>query len=332
MLYVPILKCKQGEKDALYTLSGSVKDQVVPLLEVTPDIIAKGTFCGVEDFWRDKPFFLDVSPESWGELSDEQYLELLRKCNKDQAIPVIKLGDNEHLIANLIIESPNGVALRLYIEEILDDEFETSFTELTSDLDLSEIDLIIDAQSIEPAKINESSFLIKGAIDLIDVIGDFRSVIFASNSFPNTLDVERYELTTLPRVESKIYEKIKNHLGKYGVNLIYADYAINHWSYFEFILGIQPSFNIRYTTENYFVIYKGDTNKKGGLKIDKVQSGCQKLVSSPFYLGKDFSWGDYEINEKASGESTKSGNLTTWRAIGTNHHITFIVGLLSNQS
>lgn len=86
------------------------------------------------------------------------------------------------------------------------------------------------------------------------------------------------------------------------------------------------------STEELYVIYKGDTNKKGGLKIDKVQAGCNILVSSPYYFGKDYSWGDNEINEKASGESTKSGNLTTWRAIGTNHHITFIVNLLSSQS
>lgn len=212
MLYVPILKCKQGEKDALYTLSESVKDQVLPLLEVTPDVIAKGTFCGVDDFWKDRPFYLDVSPESWEELPDNDYLGLLGKCNKDQAIPVIKLADNDHLVASLIIDSPNGVGLRLYLEEILDEEFEPIFSELISDLDLSEIDLIIDAQFIDPAKINESSFLIRGAVDSIERIKEFRRVIFASNSFPRTLDVERYEITTLPRVESRIFEKTKSHL------------------------------------------------------------------------------------------------------------------------
>ncbi|MBT2661905.1 beta family protein [Bacillus sp. ISL-45] len=332
MLYVPILKCKQGEKDALFTLNASVKDKVVPLLEVTPDVMAKGSFCGVEDFWRDRPFFLDVSPELWEETSDDDYLGLLGKCNKDHAIPVIKLADSDELVTTLQKDSLNGVALRLFLEEILDDMFDTMFTERISELNLSQTDIIIDAQFIDPSKINEATFLIKGALDAIEGIESFRRVIFASNSFPNTMDVERYDLTTFPRVESKIYEKIKSHLNKLNVPLVYADYAVNHWSFFEFIVGIQPSFNIRYSTGDHYVVYKGDTNKKGGLKIDKVQVGCQKIVESPYYFGKDFSWGDNEINEKASGESTKSGNLTTWRSIGTNHHITFIVDLLSTQS
>jgi len=332
MLYVPIMKCKQGEKDALYMLRDEIKDQIVPLIEVTPDVISKNNFSGANDFWESRPFIFDVSPEYYEELTDEEYFTLLSKCDRQLVTPVVKIADSEEKLSRIGSESVNGAALRLYLEEILDDEFEVTYQEFTKKVDVTQIDLIIDVQQVEATKINETSFLIKGAVDLINNINDFRNVIFTSNSFPKSLDVERYELTTLPRLESKVFEKIKPHFAAKEISVVYSDYTINHWTYFEFILGIQPSFNIRYTTDNHYVIYKGDTNKKGGLKIAKVKEACEKLISSPYYFDKDYSWGDLQIHEKAKSITDKSGNLTTWRAIGANHHITFIVNLLSNQS
>ncbi|MCK0470410.1 beta family protein [Halalkalibacter sp. APA_J-10(15)] len=328
MLYVPILKCKQGEKDALLTLQDNIKDQILPLLEVTPDIIEKGTFAGVQDFWVKRLFIFDISPEYYSEMSDKEYVALYRKTDFEFSIPTIKLADDEEKINELKSLSQNGLALRVYLEEILDDDFQSNYEDLLKHIDSSKTDLIIDAQSVEVKRINEVSFLVKGALSSINNIDKFRNVIFSSNSFPKSLEVERNKLSVLPRIESKLFQKV---LSQSTVNLIYSDYSINHWTYFEFILGIQPSFNIRYTTENSYVIFKGETNKKGGLKIDKVQAACKLLTDSEYFLGKDYSWGDLEIHSRANGDISKSGNLTTWRAIGTNHHITLIVNHLSNQ-
>lgn len=332
MLYVPVLKCKQGEKDALYTLSDGIKNHICPLLEVTPDIIEKDSFSGVEDFWKERPFIFDISPEYQKDINDKEYFKLLRKCNREYTIPAIKLFDNEEKISKLVGDASNGVAVRLYLEEILDDDFEILFEEFSKMLDISKTDLIISIQYVESNKVNETAFLIKSALNLITNINKFRSVIFSSNSFPRALEVEKFKLSLIPRVESIVYDKIKPYFNKKGVNLLYSDYSINHWSFFEFIPGMQPSFNIRYSTEDAYIVYKGETIKKGGLKIEKVSGGCNLLSSSPYFKGKDYSWGDNEINEKATGETTKPGSLTTWRAIGTNHHITFIVNLLSSQS
>ncbi|EEK49369.1 beta family protein [Bacillus albus] len=332
MLYVPILKCKQGEKDALFMLENEVKDNIVPLLELTPDVIGRGNFSGISDFWKDRPFMFDVSFEH-DDLLDDDYFKLLAKCDNHQVIPVIKLSDSNEKISKIFSTCKNGIALRLYIEEILDDDFESNYQDLLEKVELSRTSLIIDVQHVESSKINEVSFLINGAINLISNISEFQHVIFASNSFPDSLQkVDRYEITILNRLENKLFQKIKPHFNNNGVNVIYSDYAVNHWTYFEYKPGIQPSFNIRYTTEDYYVIYKGDTNKKGGLKIEKIQDACQQLISSQYYMGRDYSWGDNEIYEKAHSISNKPGNFTTWRAIATNHHITFIADLLSNQS
>lgn len=331
MLYVPVLKCKQGEKDALLTLEDKIKENICPLLEITPDVIDKNNFNGTEDFWKAKHFF-DVSPEVSNNLDDSMYFSLLNKCKKEFAIPSIRLADSRDKILKIKSESVNGMALRIFREEIFDEDFEESLNELMGLVDPSNTDIIISVRYIDSSKVNEMAVIMKAAINMISNIENFRNVIFSSNSFPESLDVERDNLTVIPRNETKVYEKVKPYFLKKGVNVVYSDYAINHWSYFEFIPGMQPSFNIRYTTNDLYVIYKGDTLKKGGLNLDKVAKGCKLLTDSQYFYGKDFSWGDNSIYEKSAGESLKPGSNTTWRAIGTNHHITLMVNLLSNQS
>lgn len=331
MLYVPILKCKQGEKDALFTLSDSIKEKVLPLLEITSDVIAKDGFNGADEFWEGREFIFDVSPEYRDQLSDDEYFSLLNRCDKELVIPSISLEDSKDKISKLIDDNVNGVAIRLYISEILDDNFESDFKDISGNLDYSNTDLIIDAQFVDPSKLNEIVFLINGAVGLIADIQKFRRVILSCNSFPKSLDIEKYKLELIPRLESKVFNRSIKAFSQKGVKLIYSDYAVNHWSFFEFIPGMQPSFNIRYTVDDYYVCYKGDTVKRGGLNIDKVIEGCNKLISSAYYKGQSFSWGDNEIFEKAMGVTTKPGSLTTWRAIGTSHHIRFMVDHLSNQ-
>lgn len=331
MLYVPVLKYKQGEKDALYTLTDEIKENIRPMLEITPDIIDKQNFSGTEDFWNAK-HYIAISPEISGDLDDDKFFSMLSKFKKEFVIPTITLTDAVEKTSKLTSESSNGVALRLFIEEILDDDFEERYTEMLNLLDLSNTDLIISVQFVDSTKVNETSFVIRGAINLISHLNKFRNVIFSSNSFPGALEVEKKKLTLIPRNETKVFEKVKTEFLKKDVEIIYSDYAINHWSYFKFIPGMQPSFNIRYTTNDVYVIYKGDTVKKGGLNIEKVIEGCKLLVESPYFCGKTYSWGDNEIFDKSIGESAGPGSLTTWRAIGTNHHITFMVNLLSSQS
>lgn len=329
MIYVPVLKYKQGEKDALYTLDDKIKDNVLPLIEVTPDTISK--FNGVAEFWDDRDYILDVSPEYYHELTTEEYKRILKYCKKEHVIPCVNLLDNEHRISYLS-ENINGIAVRIFLNEILDDEFDVNFSNLIKLISCENTDLIIDLQYIDPRKLNEVIFLTRSVINMLSNLNQFRRIILASNSFPKTLDVDKDKLTLLPRIESKIYNKVKLQLVKKDINLIYSDYAVNHWSYFEFIPGMQPSFNIRYTFDDKYVIYKGDTIKRGGLDFDKVKRGCDLLVTSSYYLGDSYSWGDHEIYEKHVKNTNKPGSLTTWRAIGTSHHICHVVKSLSNQS
>lgn len=333
MLYVPILKFKQGEKDALYTLQDGIKNHIIPLLEVDPNVMEKKRLTGLDTFWYERPFIFDIPLECYEEITDDEYFELLKKLSTPKCIPVIRLEDSNEKVKKISSYANNGLALRIYTNEITDEDFDDIYTELTSLIDPAITTLIIDNQFVEPAEFNNTAFLVKSIVNMIDNLDKFEKVVFASNSFPSSLTgINKHELVPIVRNESKLYEKVKPYFEKKGIDVIYSDYGINHWGQVEYIKGMQVSFNIRYTKDDYYIIFKGDTTKKGGFKINKVREACTALVQSPCFFGSSYSWGDNEILEKGNGETDKPGNSTSWRAIGNNHHITFIVNLLSNQS
>ena len=109
----------------------------------------------------------------------------------------------------------------------------------------------------------------------------------------------------------------------------YGDYSIAHPE----IVEIDPrvmsmSASIRYSSTSQWVIIKGESIKIGGFKQFPILSN--KLTSIPEYSGKDFSWGDEQIYNYANATDNKSGNATTWRSIGNNHHFTLVTNQISN--
>jgi len=55
------------------------------------------------------------------------------------------------------------------------------------------------------------------------------------------------------------------------------------------------------------------------------------LLRSPAYSGPQFSWGDRYISDCARGK-TSCGNLTTWRRVGTSHHIAYLNQQIANHA
>jgi len=72
----------------------------------------------------------------------------------------------------------------------------------------------------------------------------------------------------------------------------------------------------------HFLILKGHSLKKGQ-RYGQFHDLARKLAERKDYYGKEFSWGDSYILDCANRQVT-SGNLSTWRAVGTSHHVTVI--------
>lgn len=128
-------------------------------------------------------------------------------------------------------------------------------------------------------------------------------------------------LSTITRAEWVAYKLLLSHAPA-GRALCFGDYAIAYPIYAPApFLG---SASIRYTITDDWLIVRGRSLKgpvHGG--FGQFQQLCGQLVANPAYSGPTFSWGDEYIDQCGRGQ-VGTGNLTTWRSVGTNHHITFV--------
>ena len=90
---------------------------------------------------------------------------------------------------------------------------------------------------------------------------------------------------------------------------------------------LKPSGTIRYAIDDAWLIMKGPNVRDYG--YGQFLGHCQKVRLSPHYQGADFSVGDKYISDCADGNAS-TGNLSTWRWVGSNHHLEKVVRDVAN--
>lgn len=354
--YVPILKWKAGEQRALKELEISIKEKITPLIEIVPvpwdytnecpaktidehlaDIGSK-----LKECWDNNgPLYLDTHflEDDIKMANGQHYLAYIfdeARKNNIKLIPVTSCQRSlsfQKEVANIYLQDSFGICIRITNEDLdgdLDAKLDETLNELLSTLgiDPNQVDLLIDMAYINPKEKYKNYAAIITTLNSISALGNWRNLILSGCSFPPSLS-EINSYGQIPRVEWDIWKKLVT--GKVVERIpIFSDYAINHPEYIEVDPRImQMSANIRYTIDDSWLIFKGDLVKKVGW--GQMRSLSTKLVNDPHYCGMNYSWGDKYIYECANG-SVGTGNATTWRQVGTNHHITFVVKQISNFS
>src|SRR2546426_10562869 len=84
-------------------------------------------------------------------------------------------------------------------------------------------------------------------------------------------------------------------------------------------------FNDTATTE----IYTLSLHDALPICFDQFNDLCKMVIERPEYCGTEFSWGDFYIYKCAHNQDGL-GNATTWRQVGTTHHIEFVARPLAS--
>ncbi len=329
-IYVPILKCKQGEEKALSHLDSNIKSVIKPLLEIPYSVTSKKhSLCGhLQSFWSDYPFFFYFMPE-WQNKSQEPYStfisdKVLPIINQLPGTPVINLSSTEY-IKNWKPLSKNGIAIRLRNNEF--SEIASLLNPLFNSgmIEVSQTDLIFDLQHISSDRLDDITSLLDTTFSNLPNAHEYHSIIVASASFPkNTYTLDYSKIYQFNRIEDKIHNHLLNLSNQYGFHYLFSDYGTSDMEDYKYIPGIFPNFKIKYTSwENYLYI-KGHSITKGGLDIHNVRHLAKLLVSSPDFSGPEFSWGDNIIYQIAEALTLSPGNLMNWISYNMNHHITLI--------
>lgn len=100
----------------------------------------------------------------------------------------------------------------------------------------------------------------------------------------------------------------------------YGDYTIQHPLQRD-VLFI-PSASIRYTSDTYWVVMRGEKPGKPDAPGPEQYIGhAQLLRERKEFRGRDFSAGDAYVDFIASQDS-QTGNPAKWVQAGVNHHVT----------
>lgn len=350
--YVPVLKWRQGEYQALMRLSSEAKEFVVPLIELCPPEFDFETQTMKKTIDQQLSTFANRLKAKWGDrwvfvdglhLDRQDRMENGRhpmgyimgevrkaKCN---AIPVTGLdrdADYQRAVKGAIAESKSGVCVRLTLDDATEEDIQDQLDDLFATLDVSvgEVDLFIDLKAANFTPVASLAAVINAAIGSCDYFEEARSLTIAGSSFPSSMGAFKKQLTEIDRSEWLLYKELISQLPIGKPRPWFGDYAIAAPDLVSLDMRVlKPAASVRYAINDAWIVVKGSNVRDNG--FGQYQSLCQDVVNFKKYLGPGFSKGSEYIAKCGAG-SESTGNLTTWRWVGTNHHMTKVVSDLSS--
>ncbi len=346
-MYMPILKWRQGEYLALEQLESNIKSKVLPLVEIPPiewdfenNKIAKSIDEHLKPFskrldkkWKNRVACIDLHClEQTAYMKNgihplKYVFQDVRKVN-GRVFPVTgltRIDSYQKAVKSIVNQDKNGVCIRLEFNDLIRPNLRMNLDSLVNYLkiSLSDVDLVLDlgAPNFEP--IDLFANLIRNSVKKLHQIGRYRSFTIAATSFPESMGKLKQGVNYLNRLEWHFFLEYCSKLKSSEQLLNFGDYCIAHPKLLRLDMRIvSPSASLRYTTDDAWWIYKGTNVRKFGLK--QYRDICENLVNSGYYFGRQYSAGDQYIWD-CSCLAASTGNLTTWRRVATNHHITKVV-------
>lgn len=342
--YVPILKGRQGEFDALRDVQESTRQAMVPLIEVVPrsedptidevNRACTNTAEQLADGYTGHPLMLDaglfdLSVEHTGQTAVGVLAAWARSVGLD-AQPVVRLSDPSaaHRDAGRAHQADGrGLTIRLTGDDI-DEDAEDVDAALEALLQAAsagrqDVDLLLDLGAIEgDIAVRGGASLVRALLRGLDRVEAWRSVTVAAGAFP--VDLSQFTADTVgerPRYDAQLFDSVRSK--KLPRDVDFGDYAIAHPAP---ISGGRylPAPQLRYTTAEHWLVLKGRRNvPEGNAQFQRI---CERIAQRPDFVGARLGRADARI---AAGSPQGTGNATTWRAIGTTHHLDYVTARLT---
>jgi len=346
--YVPCLRWKLGEYQAVLHLSSDAKEQITPLIEV-PEIgfdfetradkktidehlapIAKR----VKKKWGTEPCFVDlVLLDPAARMTDgihpvDFVFDALREA-KCHAVPVASPERDQAYraaVSKVAVRDGLGLCIRTSLALASESRLKAHIDSLLAESKLrpKNCDLVLDLGAPNFVPLSGFAKLIEKVIDGMPYIKRWRTFTLLGSSFPQSMAEIKSSPEIVERQEWLLYKLVTGKLDAKGLRLpTFGDYAINHPDVFQIDMRlVKPSASIRYTVDDAWFVVKGPNVRQNG--YGQYRGHCTTVLKSGFFCGTAFSAGDKYIKGCAKGTET-TGNLTTWRWVGTNHHIEKVV-------
>jgi hypothetical protein len=337
--YSPFLKLKQGEITALINLLPLDRKIIIPLLELPRDDkntidkliskIDKSAKSMKKNLESNFSFYIDnyEVPDDFKIYGSDNYLYLLNSFEDFDIIPVIGF-DRTKTHNSIGIKYANTrskkVALRLtydYFDTFLayDEDLKTMLNKLDSDVSCI---ILLDCNYIDDSNIEIFGKNLLVVLTNIIESNKFAKIIISGSSIPTPIGDK---VKTNTNVEIKRNEIIlfKEIIKKFpGMPLILGDYTVISPGYSE--ISVAPTLIQKVTTTKIIYSFLDSHYINRGQAIDpygleQYFSQAEKIIKKSFFRGRDFSWGDSYLFDRAKYKTTKITPSSIIRPEVTSH-------------
>ena len=343
--YVPVLKVKRGEKNALQHVPAPVRYRITPLLEIVERNPEKAptvnrhlitAFKDLNSATRHyRRCLLDVREiESDGPAAAAAVFDRAAQTGI-VFTPVTGLSRTAD-VASAFRHRSNGIAVRLTRMEFEGGSLTRDILAFMSRHSLAhaEVDLIVDLGPVDT--LVQYGVAALAAAFLADVPDQtrWRTLTLSACAFPASMGgVERNFQSYVERSEWNVWREVI-HANRQSLERLptYSDCCIQHPSGVE---GFDPrtmqvSAAIRYTLQQCWLLIKGQSTRII-LPSRQFRSLATKLVYGDLsgdFAGSSHCAGCAEMKAAADG-APKLGSAEVWRRLGTIHHLITVVEGLS---
>jgi len=345
--YVPILKLKLGELQALQELQARLVDSpVTPFFDITPpaedaepegDISAgeahvAGTVARIMKHWsRTDPVYVDARaldryppgrPRAPADIAEEA------SGTDFQFVPVTGLRRSEEhnrAVRWAAEDQQLGVCIRIPPPVQDDDDFERGLQQLLDYLERGpeEIDILLDYGAIQSGHQGIYGREVLNAIVELPYVESWRSVITAGTSFPADINDKVADFTneTFERAGWKMYRHVYTNRDGIARVPAFSDYGITLPSMDKYrvqptVMRITPT--VKYTTDEEYVILRAEYREDDNFQ--QYRDLARRLVDLDVF-DPDQTKADKIIQQYAAGAGSSPGNPQTWVKVGTARHL-----------
>jgi hypothetical protein len=349
-IYVPALRWRMAEYQALMRLTAKAKQRVVPFITIPEREFdfeswqpKKTVHEHVHPFptrykkkWGTRPAWVGLhgsildSAMNDGRDALTYVFDEVRKFDA-KAIPSITLEANNKFqksVAKIIEQDGQGVAVAVRLEDLMKKDAFARTVNLCKSLGVDEgdVDLIVDlgGPNFEPYETFSTALI--AALRRLGDLNRFRNFVLIGTAIPETFkDVGKGE-KELPRHDWIFFQKFLEKLPSGMRRPNYGDYTIVHPKFAPVDMRkYKPAGKLVYTTGKSWWVRKGGAFR-GNEK--QMHEHCAALLNSGAFLGGTYSAGDDYISKCAKKDASPS-NQTRWKNVAINHHITHVLDDLS---
>ncbi|MGX9948466.1 beta family protein (plasmid) [Bradyrhizobium denitrificans] len=345
--YVPCLRWRQAEYQALLALIDKAKDSIVPLITI-PDLEfdfedgtpkkTVGDHVGpfpkrYKEKWKTRRAWIDTDPSIQTQSMPDgrpvfaYVFDEIRKFKAD-AMPVASLDCTAKVVAQIaaiVATDKKGVGIRARIEHVMKGSFGANLDALLKSLNVTaaETDLIVDlgTPSYEPYSAFAAALAI--ALSKIPNLPAYRNFILVGCAFPDSLAAVSAPIGYIERHDWKFYVQLLAKLPKGMRPPLFGDYATVNPSFTAKMdmRKVNPAGKIVYATTDRWFVRKGGAFRGNEKQMHKLSDD---VVKSGLFRGPSFSAGDDYI-DKCAKKTVGPSNQTRWKTVGINHHIMQVI-------